>query len=76
MGSAHYRNFNFEKGLDCAKEALGIGHSINNTVIIIRALRLFADNYYAKRITSNQPIIFCKNWNTIILAPTKYMTKN
>ncbi|MBN2273154.1 MAG: tetratricopeptide repeat-containing sensor histidine kinase [Bacteroidales bacterium] len=46
-GSIYYRNFNFDEGLKCAGEALAIGISLKDTAVIIRALRLFADNYYA-----------------------------
>lgn len=48
IGSLHYRNSNFIKGLNCANEAISIGQSLNDTSVIIRALRLFADNYYAQ----------------------------
>lgn len=47
IGSKQYRNFNFNQGLECAIIAYKIGTSLNDTSIIIRALRLFADNYYA-----------------------------
>jgi signal transduction histidine kinase len=47
IGSLWYRNFNFDKGLECASEALRIGQLFNDSSLIIRALRLFADNYYS-----------------------------
>jgi signal transduction histidine kinase len=48
IGAIYYRNFNFTKGLEYANEVLAIGKSLNDETVIIKALRLFADNYYAQ----------------------------
>ncbi|MBN1414928.1 MAG: tetratricopeptide repeat-containing sensor histidine kinase [Bacteroidales bacterium] len=47
IGSLYYRNFSFNEGLRYAGEALAIGKMLNDESVIVRALRLFADNYYA-----------------------------
>ncbi len=47
IGSLHYRNFNFGEGLECAEEVNAIGRALHDTDVIIKSLRLFADNYYA-----------------------------
>jgi len=47
IGSLHYRNFEFDKGLKMANEALSIGRTTGNEKVMIRAHRLLADIYYA-----------------------------
>ncbi len=47
IGSGYYRNFNFEEGINVAKKALKIAYPENDTAVITKTLRLFADNYYA-----------------------------
>jgi signal transduction histidine kinase len=47
IGAIYYRNFNFEKGIEYANMAMEIGTQLNNSQVLVRALRLFADNYYS-----------------------------
>ncbi|MFO7369898.1 MAG: tetratricopeptide repeat-containing sensor histidine kinase [Bacteroidales bacterium] len=47
IGSICYRNFEPKKSLQHAAEALKIGRENNNDSLIVKALRLFADNCYS-----------------------------
>ncbi len=47
IGSVYYRNFNPAKSIRYATEAMEIGRKNKNDSLIIKALRLFADNYYS-----------------------------
>lgn len=47
IGSVYYRNFNPAKSLRYAAEAMEVGRKHKNDSLIIKALRLFADNYYS-----------------------------